>query len=172
MKNHELLTGLVAMALACNQTRVFNVALSAAASNLRKPGTSTSFHGLTHEEPVDEKLGYQPESTFFIEKSMEAFASLVKTLDDIKEGSGTLLDNCLVLATSESNFARVHSIDSLPILVAGGGGGRWRGGLHVAGKGDASSRVGLTIQQALGMPISSWGDGAMATSKTISEVLV
>lgn len=172
MKNHELLTELLVMALACNQTRVVNIALSSAASNLRKAGTSVSFHQLTHEEPVDEKLGYQPESTFFIEKSMETFAGLVKRLDAVKEGSGTLLDNSLFLATSESNYARIHSIDSLPIMVAGRAGGKWRSGVHVAGKGDPTSRVGLTIQQALGMPVSTWGDGAMQTSKSISEVTV
>jgi hypothetical protein len=171
-RTHDVLAQLVVMALACNQTRVFNIALSEAASNLRRAGSSVSFHQLTHEEPVDEKLGYQPESTFFIEKSMEAFASLVKMMDAVKEGDGTLLDHSLVLATSESNYARVHSIDSLPILVAGRGSGKWRSGLHVAGRGDASSRVGLTIQQALGMPVSSWGDGAMQTSKTISEAIV
>jgi hypothetical protein len=32
--------------------------------------------------------------------------------------------------------------------------------------------VGLTIQQALGMPVGEWGDGAMKTSKTITEVIV
>ncbi len=172
MKTHELLTELLVMALACNQTRVVNIALSSAASNLRKAGTSVSFHQLTHEEPVDEKLGYQPESTFFIEKSMETFAGLVKRLDAVKEGNRTLLDNSLFLATSESNYARIHSIDSLPIMVAGRAGGKWRSGIHVTGKGDPTSRVGLTIQQALGMPVSGWGDGAMQTSKSISEVTV
>ena len=42
---------------------------------------------------------------------------------------------------------------------------------HIAGKGDPSSRVGLTLQQALGMPVSSWGVTSMETSKPISEVL-
>jgi hypothetical protein len=88
----------------------------------------------------------------------------------VKEGNGTLLDHSLVLATSESNYAKIHSIESLPIMVAGSAGGKWRSGQHVIGKGDPSSRVGLTIQQALGMPVSSWGDGAMKTSKPISEV--
>jgi hypothetical protein len=171
MKTHDVLAQLLVTALACNQTRVFNIALSTAASNLRKAGTTVSFHQLTHEEPVDEKLGYQPESTFFIEKSMETFANLVKLLDSVKEGDGTLLDHSLVLATSESNYARVHSLDSLPVMVAGKASGKWKSGLHVAGKGDATSRVGLTIQQALGIPVSSWGDGAMQTSKPISEVL-
>jgi hypothetical protein len=169
--SHELLARLLVMALACNQTRVFTLALSNAASNLRAPGSPDSFHILTHEEPVDEKLGYQPKSTFFMEKSMETFASMLKLLDSVKEGDGTLLDHSLVLATSESNFAKVHSVESLPIMVAGKAGGKWKPGQHVAGKGDPSSRVGLTIQQALGMPVSSWGTASMETSKSIGEVL-
>jgi hypothetical protein len=171
-KNHELLAQLLVMALACNQTRVFNIALSTAASNLRRAGTAIAFHELTHEEPIDEKLGYQPKSTFFMERSMETFASLLKLMDSVEEGSGTLLDHSLVLATSESNYAKIHSLDSLPIMVAGKAGGKWKSGQHITGKGDATSRVGLTIQQALGMSVSSWGAGAMQTSRPIGEVLV
>jgi hypothetical protein len=171
-KNHTLLAQLVVMALACNQTRVFNLALSNAASNLRKPGVPESFHELTHTEPVDAKLGYQPEATFFMDKTMETFASFLQMMDSVKEGNGTLLDHSLVLATSDSNEARIHSIDSLPIMVAGTAGGKWRSGLHIAGKGDASSRVGLTIQQVLGMPVGSWGLGAMQTSKPVGDVIV
>jgi hypothetical protein len=171
VKNHDLLGQLVVMALACNQTRVFNVALSQAASNLRRAGTATSFHELTHEEAVDETLGYQPQSTFFIERSMETFGKMLSMLESVKEGDGTLLDHSLVLATSESNFAKIHSIDSLPIMVAGTAGGKWRSGQHIVGKGDPSSRVGLTIQQTLGMPVGTWGDGAMKTSKPIAEVI-
>jgi hypothetical protein len=171
MKSHDLLAQLVVMALACNQTRVFNIALSAAASNLRRSGSAVSFHELTHEEPIDPTLGYQPKATFFMEKSMETFAILLAMMDGVKEGNGTLLDHSLVLATSESNFAKIHSVDNLPIMVAGSGGGKWKSGQHISGKGEPSSRVGLTIQQALGMPVSSWGDAAMQTSKPISEVL-
>ena len=130
-----------------------------------------SFHQLTHEEPVDPKLGYQPQSTFFIEKSIAAYGTLLQKMAAVKEGDRTLLDNSLVLATSESNFAKLHTIENLPILVAGTGGGKWKSGQHIAGKGDPSSRVGLTIQQALGMPVDSWGSDAMKTSKPFTEVL-
>lgn len=171
MRSHELLGQLVVMALACNQTRVFNVALSNAGSNLRKAGDPVSFHELTHEEAIDPNLGYQPKATFFIERSMETFASMLKMMDQVKEGAGTLLDHSLVLATSESNFAKIHSVDNLPIMVAGRAGGKWKSGQHVSGKGDPSSRIGLTIQQALGMPVTSWGDAAMQTNKPISEVM-
>jgi hypothetical protein len=170
-RTHDLLAQLLVMALACNQTRVFNMALSNAGSNLRKPGDPVSFHELTHEEPVDEKLGYQPRATFFIERSMETFANLLKHMDGVREGAGTLLDNSLVLATSESNFAKIHSVDNLPILVAGKGGGKWKSGQHISGNGDPSSRVGLTVQQALGMPVTSWGLDGMQVNRAITEAL-
>ena len=102
---------------------------------------------------------------------MQALGSMLRMLDSVKEGNGTLLDHSLVLATSESNFAKIHSIDSLPIMVAGTAGGKWHSGRHIVGKGDPSSRVGLTIQQILGMPVGTWGEGAMKTSKPIAEVI-
>ena len=40
------------------------------------------------------------------------------------------------------------------------------------GKGDPSSKVGLTTQQLWGMPARSWVLGGMETSKTIAEILV
>jgi hypothetical protein len=171
-KVHNELAQLVVMALACNQTRVFHVALSPALSILRLSSSPVNLHELTHEEPVDPKLGYQPNATSVMEKAMGAYAQLLLMMDSVKEGDGTLLDNSLVLATSESGFAKLHTIDNLPILVGGKGGGKWRPGVHINGKSDPSSRVGLTIQQALGMPVGEWGDGAMKTSKTITEVMV
>jgi Protein of unknown function (DUF1552) len=171
-KTHDALSDLMVMALACNQTRVFHMALSAAVSNLRKAGSSVALHELTHEEPLDAKLGYQVEATFYLERSMEVFAGLLRRMDAVKEGNGTLLDHSLVLALSESNFAKLHTLESLPMLVAGNAGGKWRSGLHIDGKGETTSRVGLTIQQAMGMPLGSWGTGSNATSKPITEVIV
>jgi hypothetical protein len=172
LKIHETLAQLLVMALACNQTRVFHVAMSIAVSNLRKAGQPVAFHELTHEEAIDEKLGYQPQATFFMEKNMEAFATMLRLMESIKEGNGTLLDHSLVMALSESGFAKWHTLESMPIIVAGSAGGKWRSGQHIAGKGDPTTRVGLTIQQVLGMPVGSWGTQNMATSKAIEEVVV
>ncbi|MEQ9446901.1 MAG: DUF1552 domain-containing protein, partial [Rhodospirillaceae bacterium] len=51
--NHKLLTDILVMALACNQTRVFNMLYSQALSLLRRRGESFTHHTLTHEEPID-----------------------------------------------------------------------------------------------------------------------
>jgi hypothetical protein len=169
--NHKLMAGLVAHALACDQTRVFNMVFGDATSSLRKAGSTVTHHQLTHEEPVDEKLGYQPEATYFVERIMDGFLTMLQALDSVKEGDGTLLDHTLVLAHSECSYAKIHSLETLPMFLAGKAGGKIKTGVHVAGNGDPCTRVGLTIQQALGLPLNNWGGGSMQTSKTIGEIM-
>src|SRR4029078_4351291 len=112
------------------QTRVFNLSFNNSSSTLTKLGSTISHHQLTHEEPVDPELGYQPQSTWFVERCMEAFGGFVDTLGAFKEGDGTLLDNCLVVAHSQTNFAKLHTVDGVPIMLPGRAGGKVKSGLH------------------------------------------
>lgn len=169
--NHRIMAQLLAMALACNQTRVFNVVFSRGGSDLRKAGGSTSHHQLTHEEPVDPKLGYQPQSTYFSQRSVQAWAEFVSILARVREGDGSLLDNCAILAHSDVSLAKVHDLTGLPVMIAGRAGGRLRPGLHVRGNGDPVTRVGLTLQQVMGVPVERWGTGSLQTSKPVGEIL-
>jgi len=169
--NHKLLAQLLAHALACNQTKVFNMVFADAGSSLRKAGSTVTHHQLTHEEPIDEKSGCQPEATFFVERIVEGLQTMLVTLDGVKEGDGTLLDHTLVFAHSECSFAKIHSLETIPMLIAGRAGGKIKTGMHIAGNGDPVTRVGLTVQQALGVPLSGWGAGSMQTSKSVSELM-
>lgn len=171
MYNHEVMMRLLAMAMACNQTRVFNMVFSDAASSLRRPGSSVTHHMMTHEEPVDRSLGYQPTATWFVERAMESLALVAKIFSEIREGSGTLLDNTLIFAHSDCNLAKVHEVEGVPMLLLGGAGGKLRGGRHIAGAGGPASRVGLTVQQIMGVQIDSWGAGSMQTSATLTELV-
>jgi hypothetical protein len=170
--NHKLMAGLMAQALACNQTQVFNVMFGDATSSLRKTGSTTTHHQLTHEEPIDEKSGCQPEATFFVERIVEGLQTMLTAMDSVREGDGTLLDHMLLLAYSECSYAKVHSLESIPMIVAGRANGKIRTGLHIDGNGDPVTRVGLTIQQVLGVPVSGWGAGSMQTSKSVTEIMV
>jgi len=171
LSNHALMAQTLALALACDQTRVFNMLYSNRASGLRMPGSADTHHTLTHEEPRDSELGYQPKATFFVLKSMEAWATFIETLDAVPEGDGSLLDNCLVMAHSETAEANTHSVMGLPIMLAGKAGGRMRTGLHVSGVGESTSRVGLTMQQMMGLNVGSWGTDQNQTARPISEIL-
>ena len=104
--------------------------------------------------------------------SMEGWADFVEKLAAIPEGDGTMLDNCLVFANSDLSFAKPHDVRGLPMMIAGSAGGRITPGIHVRGNTDAVTRVGLTVQQAMGLPIDSWGQNSLQTSLPVSEILV
>jgi hypothetical protein len=172
MTNHKLMTQILAMALACNQTKIFNMVFSDSASNLRMPGEQMIHHLMTHEEPVDAQLGYQPKAAYFVERSMESWSLFVQTLANVKEGDGTLLDRCLVMGHSDTEYARIHSISGIPVMTAGSAGGRIKTGIHVNQVGEPITRIGFTIQQALGVPMEKWGVGTMQTNKPVSEITI
>jgi hypothetical protein len=172
IQNHETMMRLLAMALACNQTKVFNVAFNNGASSLTRRGSSTSHHQLTHDEPRDPVLGYQPKSTQFVEDIMKQWAVFLSILDGMPEGDGTLLDHMLVVAHSETELASNHNVTNMPIMTAGGASGKIRTGLCIDGKKDTVARIGLTAMQVMGVPIDTFGTQSNQTRKPISELLV
>ncbi len=170
LENNKLMSKLVAMALACNQTRVVNGVFTGATSEMYLPGDSKIYHLHTHDEAVDQKLGYQPVSAKLAEASIQGFADYLTELDAVREGDGTLLDNMIVLGYSDTGYAKIHSTDNIPLFLAGGASGRHKGGMHVASDGDPVTRISLTAAKLAGASIGNFGKGSMETDKTVSEV--
>ncbi|MFM8409781.1 MAG: DUF1552 domain-containing protein, partial [Alphaproteobacteria bacterium] len=168
---HRLLADVGIAAMLCDQSRVFNMVFSWGTSELRKQGTDTAHHQLTHDEVVDKELGYQPRATEYSQASVAEWAWFVRRLAETPEGDGSLLDHCLVLGHSESSFAKSHSVAGLPVMLAGSAGGRVRPGLHVRGDGEPVTRVGLTVQRALGIAAEGFGTGSMRTERPLAELL-
>jgi hypothetical protein len=169
--NHKLFADLLAHTFACGQTQVANVNFNGALSPVRQAGSVMTFHVYTHEDPVDHELGYQVNAAWFSKQSIDAYLEFIKSMDSIREGDRTLLDRSVVFASTDGGFAKTHSLENIPIFTAGSGGGRLKTGIHFAAKGDPVSRVGLTMQQALGVPTDSWGTKSNHTSRTITEVI-
>ncbi len=172
LETHRIMTDILVMAIACNQTKVINLVYSDNFSRLRRAGETYTHHTLTHEEPTDVKLGYQPTAFWFNCKSMEAFAGFIDAFAKVREGAGTLLDNMLIFAGSETSYARIHSVDNIPLMTVGRAGGRIKSGLHVPGSGDPVTRVGLTCMRAMGLNIDAWGAKSLRVTKPIGEILV
>ncbi len=169
--NHKLFTTLLAHAIACDQTRVINVSFTDGLSSLRRKGHQETHHIFTHEEPIDPKLNYQPNVHYFEERILQALAALPEALSAIREGDGTLLDRTAILAGSECGLAKYHALDNIPMFLIGGAGGRIKTGQHISVVGDTVTRVGLTIQQALGMAVDGWGRSSMRTTRAFSELI-
>src|SRR5579862_216896 len=123
---HQLFIRLIAHALACGQTHVFNVSVTQGLTNAHRAGDPFSNHSHTHEEPIDAKLGYQPICKWFADQWLACFSTLVTELDSIKEGAGSLLDRSLVMAFTDHGEARRHSAKAIPLFTAGSANGRMK----------------------------------------------
>jgi len=171
-RRHRLFTDLLVMAVACDQTRVFNATYSKSFSSTTKPGYEKPHHTASHEEPIDPKLGYQPMVSWFLRRGFEEWVYFVEAFSKVKEGDGTLLDNMLIYASTDQSFAKIHSIEGLPMFSAGRAGGKIKTGLHLDGGGTPGTRLGYTMMKTLGVDIKSWGTQSNDTSKEIGEILV
>ncbi len=169
LHTHDMFADLLAHALACGQTRIFNMTIS---HDMVKAGDPSSAHIYTHEEATDPVLGYQPMSYWFATRYMIGWQRLVTKLASIKEGDGTLLDRTLVLAFSDHGDSRIHGYKEMPYFTAGRANGGIKTGHHISAPNDPCGRVGLTCLRALGIPAESWGTGSNRVVNSFSEVLV
>ena len=171
MNRHNLFAQLMAHALACGQTRVVNLSITEGMSGLRHEGDPISHHTYTHEEPVDKSLGYQPKCATFESRYMQALYDFAATLDGIKEGDKTLLDRTVIYAFTDHGAPRLHSMRNFPAMTLGEGDGRLKTGLHIALPNEAATRMTLTVQQAMGVAIGSFGEGSNQATSSITDIL-
>ncbi|MDX1491882.1 MAG: DUF1552 domain-containing protein [Pseudohongiellaceae bacterium] len=170
-ENTKIMARLLAMGLACDQSRVFNFVHTAGTSETFIGGQSKIYHQITHDEPTDSALGYQPQTSKLAGLVMDGFGAFLKELDAVKEGDGTLLDNSLIMAFSDTGYAKIHSIENIPMFLAGGASGRHKAGQHIHEPGESVTRVSLTAMQMAGAPVGEFGTGSMRTTRVISDVM-
>lgn len=154
------MSDLIAMALACDQTRVFSVMFSRPVSSVLFPGAPAGHHQLTHDE-----LGEQPQVNAIIKQIVAELAYFIAQLRAIPEGDGTLLDNCAVLGMSDCSFGKSHAIDDYPLLLAGTAGGRLERGIHYRSPAaENASKLGFTLLRVMDMsPTEFGGDEGLVT---------
>jgi hypothetical protein len=171
MERHNLFASLLAHALACGQTRVVNLSITQGMSGLRIEGDTTTHHTHTHEEAIDAKLGYQVVCAWFQDLYMKALHDFAMAMDGFQEGDRSMLDRMMILAFTDHAAPRLHSVRNYALITIGSAGGRMKTGLHIPRPGDAVTRVGLTIQQIMGVPVSAWGTNSNRVTSPITEVV-
>jgi hypothetical protein len=171
MERHDLFVMLLTHALACGQTRVANLCITQGMSGLRKEGEASNHHTYTHEEPIDPVLGYQPKAAWFQMLYMKGLYDFATALDSVQEGDKTLLDRSILYAFTDHGAPRLHSMHNFPFITLGSGNGRIKTGLHVTSPGDAATRVGFTMMQAMGVSMGSWGTGGNRVTNPFTELL-
>jgi hypothetical protein len=171
LARHDLFCDIFAHALACDQTRVVSLDITQGMTGLRREGDSTSHHSYTHEEPLDEKLGYQVKVAWFQQEYFKRLAAYADKLDAVKEGDKSLLDHMVLFAHTCHGSPRLHSLLNYPFMTIGNANGRMKTGMHVATPGDPATRVTLTLQMAMGVQVTSWGTGSNRVTTPIAGVL-
>ena len=84
-----------------------------------------SHHGLTHsQDRKDVKRDLARVDRFYV----ELFAEVLEQLDSIQEGEGTLLDHSMITLGSGLGDGKDHTMDELPIIVAGSANGKIKTG--------------------------------------------
>lgn len=165
---NRLFADLVAMALACDQTRVFSHVGSSPLSHILYPGASDDHHRLTHDEQ-----GGQPQVRQIIMQLMNDFAYFLNALDAIEEGDGTLLDHTVILGTTDCAYGQTHSVEEYPILLAGSACGRIKTGVHYrSAAAESVSHVGLSLVRAMGIQARAFGLDVGEVTEGLSAIEV
>ena len=110
------MSDLIALALACDQTRVFSIMFSGSTATtvFWQVNVIRGHHQLSHDEAGD-----QPQIQATTVFTMKMFSMLLQKLKASPEGPGNLLDSCAILASSDCAEGKSHSNRDYPILVAG-----------------------------------------------------
>jgi hypothetical protein len=118
---------LLVSALKCDRTRVATLQLSHSFSQVVHDwcGTGADHHSLTHDPSATDIL------ISIGRWYAQQMAYLIGALKAIPEGTGTLLDSCLVVFGNELADGLTHIPDPSPVIIAGQCGGAVRVGRFV-----------------------------------------
>ncbi len=83
-------------------------------------GFNDQHHSQTHHENQSEKVDKVAKITAF---NIAQFAYMVQKMHSLREGDGTLLDNCIMMWGSGLEDGNKHTRENLPFIIAGRGGG-------------------------------------------------
>ncbi len=117
---------LIFLALETDSTRFVTLHLPGNAGVKNFEGVDEGYHSLSHHGKDEEKIS---QLTLVEEAVVGEWASFLRKLKDSAQQEGTLLDETMVMLTSNLGNASSHDNRNMPMLFAGGG---YRHGRHLA----------------------------------------
>jgi len=150
----RLMGDLMILAFQMDLTRVCTlIASHVHACSYPELGINDSHHDLSHTDNNPVKIGKLTRVDKF---NIEQWAYIITRMKGLREGAGTLLDNCIMVWGSGMDDGG-HHFNRLPTILAGRGGGTVRPGRHVKVKGNIGdlhtailARVGVTLPKPFG----------------------
>lgn len=155
----RLMLDMIAVGFQSDTTRVATFMFGNAVSNVGfrfLEGVSAGHHDVSHHQKDPDKLRqYQLINRWHVAQ----YAYLLGRLRSMKEGEATVLDNSMVMFASALSDGNSHNPHDLPIVVAGGGGGRIDGGQHLAYSEDSPlANLYVSLLDAFGAPVERFAD--------------
>ena len=156
---------LMALAFQTDATRVITFMFANSQTNraYENLGVKSGHHQLTHS--TGQQADIQKTDQFTIEE----FARFVAKLKTIREGEGSLLDNCLITLGSAMGDGRKHDHGELPCVVAGHGGGAVAGGRHLQLESETPmADLFVASAQLAGADVTQFGDSQGSLPELLS----
>lgn len=156
----KLMLDLQVLAFQADITRVSTFMISKETSSRPYPqiGVHEGHHALSHHGNDPAKLALQTKINTYHVQLLSHFLERMRSIND---GDGTLLDHAMVLYGSGMGDGNVHGHVKLPILLAGGAGGRLNGGRHLVSEdGTPLANLLLSMAEIAGVPTDHIGNSA------------
>jgi len=113
-------------------------------------GFRDEHHSQTHHNNEPGKVDKVAKITAF---NIAQFAYMVKRMASLREGDGTLLDNCIMMWGSGLEDGNKHARENLPFILAGRGGGSIRTGRFLPDTKGNQGDLLTTILTCAGIPL-------------------
>jgi hypothetical protein len=159
----RLMFDLLALAWQADLTRVSTFMVSRELSNRVYPrsGVTEGFHNASHHSEIPANIDRLARLNEYHTRTTIGY--LLEKLASTPDGDGTLLDHSMIVYGSGMANPNQHDHNPLPILLAGGGAGRLRGGRHIRAVEDTPfANLLVAVLAKLDVPIESFGDSTGA----------
>src|SRR5262245_28625706 len=157
-EHFHLISDILVLAFQTDVTRIatFMFGREGSEQKYTMVGVNEGHHSITHHQNKPElQAKIRAINTYHIEQ----FAYLLGKLRSIKEGDGTLLDNCMVAYGSAIGDGNRHNHDDLPVLLGGRGGGTIKTGRHIHVERETPiNNLWLAMLERMGAPTKQLGD--------------
>jgi Protein of unknown function (DUF1552) len=157
-EHFKLMSNMVAIAFQADQTRVVTFLMTREGSSrpYRELDIPDGHHPLTHHRN-------QPELMEKVRKINEyhvrQFAGFVEKMKSTQEGSGSLLDNCMIVYGAGLSDGNAHLHEDLPTLIAGKGGNNFKTGRRMVVRRETPMcNLFLTMMDRMGVHMDKFGD--------------
>jgi hypothetical protein len=133
--------------LACDVTRILTLQLSYGFSNVTHTwlGHTSAHHTMSHDD-TDRRTELSAIDNWYSKQ----VATFLQKLDAVNEGSGTLLDNTLIVWGRELGNTS-HRMDRVPFMMAGKAGGALRTGRFLNFDRQEHAKLLVSIAHLMGL---------------------